>query len=98
MMFRKMDSRSVFWTALLTILFTMKALKVSKGGIHGKAVMVGKGMPVYPLQSAVTGMSESLNDILVGDTCSMKGGGHMMPVVMQAAMRETVPLQKSGMA
>jgi hypothetical protein len=57
MMFRKMDSRSVFWTALLTILFTMKALKVSKGGIHGKAVMVGKGVSVDTFKCAVTAMS-----------------------------------------
>lgn len=89
-MFRKMDSRSVFWTALLTILFTTKALKVSKGGIHGKAVMVGKSMTVYPLQSAVTGMAESLNDILVGHSCSMEGGGHMVAIVVETGMRKAV--------
>ena len=71
---------------------------MGKGGVHGKAVMVGKGMTVDTLQSAVTAVAQSLNDILVGDTCSMEGGSHMMSVIMQAAMREAVALQKSGMA
>jgi hypothetical protein len=57
MMFRKMDSRSVFWTSLLTILFTTEAFEVGKSGIHGKAVMVGKGMAVDTFQCAVTAMS-----------------------------------------
>jgi hypothetical protein len=83
---------------LLTILFTTEALKVSKGGIHGKAVMVSEGMTVNSFECAVTGMSQSLNDILVRDTGSMEGRRHVMAVVMQAAMRETVPFQKSGMA
>ena len=52
-----MDRYFRFWTALLTILFTTKALKVSKGGVHGKAVMVGKGMPVDTFQSAVTAVA-----------------------------------------
>ena len=52
-----MDRYFRFWTSLLTILFTMEALEVGKGGIHGKAVMVGKGMTVDTFQSAVTAMS-----------------------------------------
>lgn len=76
----------------------MEAFKVGKGGVHGKAVMVGKGMAVNTLQRAVTAVAQSLNDILVGNTCSMEGGGHMMPVVMQSAVRESIPLQESCMA
>jgi hypothetical protein len=38
---------------LLTILFTTEAFEVGKSGIHGKAVMVGKGMAVDTFQSAV---------------------------------------------
>ena len=69
-----------------------------QGGIHGKTVMVCKGVPVDTFQSAVTGMSQSLNDILVGDTCGMESGSHVMAVIMQAEMREAVPLQKTSMA
>jgi hypothetical protein len=96
--FRKTDECFVFWTSLLTILFTMEALEMLQGGIHGKAVMVGKGMTVYPLQSAVTAVAQPLNNVLIGDTGGMESGSHMMTVIMQAAMREAVPLQKSGMA
>ena len=69
-----------------------------QGGIHGKAIMVGKGMPVDTLQSAVPAVAQSLNDILVGDTGGVEGGGHVMAIVVQAEVREAVPLQKSGMA
>jgi hypothetical protein len=55
--FRKTDECFVFWTSLLTILFTTEALKVCKGGIHGKAVMVGKGVSVDTFKCAVTAMS-----------------------------------------
>ena len=87
-----MDRYFRFWTALLTILFTMKTLKVCKGGIHGKAVMVGKGMTINSFERAVTGMAQSLNDILVGHTGGMESGSHMMPVIMEPAMRKSVPL------
>ena len=83
---------------MLTILFTTKALKVSKGGVNCCLLVIGKGMTVYPLQSAVTAVAKSLNDILIWHTGGMKGGGHVVPVVMQAEMREAVALQKSGMA
>ena len=52
-----MDRYFRFWTVLLTILFTTEALKVSKGGIYGKAVMIGKGMTVDTFQSAVTAVA-----------------------------------------
>ena len=96
--FRKTDECSVFWTSLLTILFTTEALKVSKGGVHGKAVMVCQCMPVDTLQSAVAAVAQSLNDVLVRDACSMQGAGHMVPVVMQAEMREAVTFQKPAVS
>lgn len=83
---------------MLTILFTTEALEMLQGGIHGKTVMVGKRMPVDTLQSAVPAVAKSLNNVLVRDTGGMEGGSHVMTVIMQAAMREAVPLQKPGMA
>ena len=52
-----MDECSVFLTLLLTILFTTEAFKVGKGGVNCCLLMVGKGMAVNALQSAVTGMA-----------------------------------------
>ena len=71
---------------------------MSKGGIHGKAVMVGKGMAVDTFQCAVTAVAQTLDYVLIRDAGSMQGTGHVMTVVMQTGMREAVPLQKSGMA
>ena len=67
---------------------------MGKGGIHGKAVMVCQCMPIDTLQSAVTGVTKTLNNILVGHSCGMEGTGHVMPVIMQAGMREAIPFQK----
>jgi hypothetical protein len=55
--YHEMDRYFAFWTSLLTILFTMEALEMLQGGIHGKAVMVGKGMTIYTFKCAVTGMT-----------------------------------------
>lgn len=68
-----------------------------EGGRDSGPLMIGQGMPVDPLQGGVSGMPKPLDDVLIRDAGSMQGTGHVVPVVVEAAVREAVALQEAVM-
>lgn len=63
-----------------------------QGSFDSCPLMVCECMPVDSLERGVSAMAQALDDVLVRHACSMEGGGHMVAVVVEAAVREAVPL------
>ena len=72
--------------------------EVSVGGDDGIPVMISQRVPVYRFHDMVSAPPASLHDIGIRNPSGMKGGHHVVAVIVKSEMLYVVGFEESAMS